>query len=99
MSRPGSKPPLWRWRQLPLLVLRTVSPLPAQLPPGLHFFEQMARSSDIRVANLLQVEIFERLVREPNRLATAWKFMGPETKKIARDTARIWRCEENLPEE
>jgi hypothetical protein len=63
------------------------------------FFEEMACSSDIQVVNLLQVEIFERLVREPNRLATAWKFMGPQTKKIARDTARIWRCEENLPEE
>lgn len=62
------------------------------------FFEQMARSSDIQVPNLLQVGIFESLVGEPKRLVTAWKFMGPETKKIARNTARIWRCEENLPE-
>jgi hypothetical protein len=63
------------------------------------FFEEMARSSDIEVPNLLQVGIFESLVGQRERLATAWKFMGPETKKIARNTARIWRREENLPEE
>lgn len=62
------------------------------------FFEEMACSSDVRVVNLLQVEIFERLVAERTKLATAWKFMGPETRKIARNTARIWRREENLPE-
>lgn len=63
------------------------------------FFGEMAHSPDVRVVNLLQVEIFERLVREPGRLATAWKFMEPETKNVARNTARIWHCEENLPDE
>lgn len=63
------------------------------------FFEEMARSSDIQVVNLLQVEIFERLVGEPERLATAWKFMGEETKNIARRTARIRHCEDNLPKD
>ncbi len=63
------------------------------------FFEEMARSSDVQVVNLLQVEVFERLVGEPNRFAVAWKYMGPETKKIAGNTARIWGREENLPQE
>lgn len=62
------------------------------------FVEEMAHSSDIEVVNLLQVGLFESLVREPNRLVAAWSFMGQETKKIARNTARIWRCEKNLPE-
>lgn len=61
------------------------------------FFEEMARSSDIHVVNLLQVEIFERLVGEPERLATAWTFMGEETKNVARRTAQIRHCEGNLP--
>lgn len=63
------------------------------------FFEEMARSSDIQVPNLLQIEIFEWLIGDPERLATAWKYMGEETKAVARKTARIRRCEENLPEE
>jgi hypothetical protein len=63
------------------------------------FFEEMARSSDLRVVNLLEVEIFERLVGEPERLATAWKFMGEETKNVARRTARMRHCEGNLPED
>lgn len=63
------------------------------------FFEKMASSPDIQVPNLLQVEIFEWLVGEPIKLAAAWKLAGPETKRIARDTARIRRCERNLPNE
>lgn len=63
------------------------------------FFEEMARSSDIQVPNLLQIEIFEWLIGDRERLATAWKFMGEETKAVARRTARIRRCEKNLPEE
>jgi hypothetical protein len=63
------------------------------------FFEEMARSSDIQVPNLLQIEIFEWLIGDPERLAMAWKYMGDETKAVARRTARIRRCEENLPEQ
>ncbi len=63
------------------------------------FFEQMACSSDIKVPNLLQIQIFEWLVGEPENLTTAWKYMGDETKNIARRTAQIRHCEDNLPEE
>ncbi len=70
---------------------------PAILKRIFDFFEDMARSSDIQVVNLLQVEIFEDLVGEPDRLALAWKYMGEETKNLARRTARIRRCEHNLP--
>ena len=63
------------------------------------FFEEMARSSDIEVVNLLQIAIFEWLVADKHGLATAWKYMGEETKAIARETARIWRREDNLPQD
>lgn len=63
------------------------------------FFEQMARSTDLEVVNLLQVCIFEGLVGEPERLSAAWKYMGKETKAIAQRTAKIRRCEQNLPTE
>lgn len=62
------------------------------------FLEEMACSPDIEVVNLLQVGIFQSLVGEPDRLAAAWKYMGEETKTIARATARTYRCEHNLPE-
>jgi len=62
------------------------------------FFEEMACSSDIQVPNLLQIQVFEWLVGEPDNLATAWKYMGEGTKNVARRTARIRRCEDNLPE-
>lgn len=62
------------------------------------FLEEMACSSDIEVVNLLWVGIFQSLVGEPDRLAAAWKYMGEETKAIARQTARTYRCEQNLPE-
>ena len=63
------------------------------------FLEQMARSSDLEVVNLLQVGIFEELVGEPERLSVAWKYMGKETKAIAQRTAKIRRCEQNVPTE
>ena len=71
---------------------------PAMLNRIFDFFEEMARSSDIQVPNLLQVGIFEWLVGDKAKIS-AWPYMGQETKKIARDTARIRRCQENLPEE
>jgi phage FluMu gp28-like protein len=61
------------------------------------FFEDMAKSSDVEVVNLLQVAVFESLVREPKRLAAAWCFMGEATKAIARSTAQTWHFEHNLP--
>jgi hypothetical protein len=70
---------------------------PALLKRIFDFFEEMARSSDIQVPNLLQIEIFEWLIGDPERLATAWKYMGEETKTVARRTARTLRCEQNLP--
>lgn len=72
---------------------------PALLRRVFEFFEQLAGSSDLQVVNLLQVGIFENLVGYRDRLATAWKYMGPETKKIARKTARIFHREKNLPPE
>ena len=70
---------------------------PALLKRIFDFFEEMARSSDIQVPNLLQIEIFEWLVGDPERLVNAWKYMGEETKAVARRTARTLRCERNLP--
>jgi len=61
------------------------------------FFEQMAKSNDIQVVNLLQVSELEFLVGEPDLLSRAWKYMGERTKALARKTAKIWKCEQNLP--
>lgn len=72
---------------------------PALLERAFAFFEEMARSPDIQVVNLLQIEIFEWLVGDPVRLAAAWEYMGPNTKDVARRTAKIWHCEKNLPNE
>jgi len=63
------------------------------------FFEAMADSTDVQVRNLLQVEILEQLASDKTKLSSAWPHMGEATKKITRETARIWRCEENLPKE
>lgn len=60
-------------------------------------FEEMARSQDREVVNLLQVGFVQDLVRYPRRLATAWKRMGEETRKLTTDTARAWNREMNLP--
>jgi hypothetical protein len=71
---------------------------PASLKRIFSFFEQMARSSDIQVVNLLHIGIFESLVGERDRLAAAWNYMGEETKNVARGAARVRRCDQNLPE-
>jgi hypothetical protein len=63
------------------------------------FFEAMAGSSDVQVRNLLQVEILEQLVCDKTKLSSAWPYMGEATRKITQETTRVWRCEENLPEE
>jgi hypothetical protein len=73
---------------------------PAMLNRIFDFFEEMARSSDIQVPNLLQVGIFEWLAGDKAKILVAWPYMRKETKKIARDTAqRLRSCEKNLPEE
>lgn len=63
------------------------------------FFEAMACSSDVRVRNLLQVEILELLVNDKAKLFSAWPHMEGATRRITQETARIWRCEGNLPED
>jgi len=62
------------------------------------FFEEMATSDNPEVVNLLQVEELETLVAETSLAAAAWKYMGPATKALARETAKIWHWERNLPE-
>lgn len=61
------------------------------------FFEEMARSDDVQVVNLLQVEELEYLIGEPARLSRAWRYMGEKTKQLTKETAKIWKCEDNLP--
>jgi hypothetical protein len=72
---------------------------PALLKRIFNFFEAMARSSDVHVRNLLQVEILEQLVGDKTKLSVAWSHMGQATRKITQETARIRRSEQNLPEE
>jgi hypothetical protein len=61
------------------------------------FFEEMAGSDDVHVVNLLQVEELEFLTAKPELLAYAWEFMGEKTKALTRETAKLWKCERNLP--
>jgi hypothetical protein len=61
------------------------------------FFEDMARSSDREVVKLLQAQLFEGLVATPSRLATAWKYLGEESKRLAAETANISGREKSLP--
>jgi hypothetical protein len=63
------------------------------------FFEKMAKSSDLEVVNLLWVEELEPLVTKPHALSRAWRYMGERTKALAKETARIWKSEQNLPEQ
>lgn len=61
------------------------------------FLEGMASSRDPEVVNLLGVGVLENLLGYPNQIARAWKYMGPETKKLARKMARASRREANVP--
>lgn len=61
------------------------------------FFEEMAGSGDIQVVNLLQVDELEYLTGMPGLLSRAWSYMGEKTKSLTRETAKIWKCEQNLP--
>ncbi len=59
--------------------------------------EQMARSSDVEVANLLWVEIFEMWMADQQTLRKAWSHMGRETRTMDTDAARRLGCTGNLP--
>jgi hypothetical protein len=61
------------------------------------FYEEMANSQDIEVVNLLQVSELEFLIGKPDLLSRAWTYMGERTKALTRETAKIWKCEQNLP--
>jgi hypothetical protein len=63
------------------------------------FFEKMARSPDREVVNLLAVGVFEEMVDRRARMATAWPYMGSETKRVARQVARGLHRDQNLPAE
>jgi hypothetical protein len=70
---------------------------PGLLARAFDAVEEMARSDDREVVNLLQVGFVQDLVRYPKRLAIAWERMGPETRRLTTDTARAWNREMNLP--
>jgi hypothetical protein len=61
------------------------------------FYEEMANSQDIEVVNLLQVSELEFLIGKPDLLSRAWRYMGERTKALARETAKIWKSEQDLP--
>ncbi len=61
------------------------------------FYEEMARSQDQEVANLLWKSMLEPLVYEGKLIAEAWKYMGEKTKDQAREIATRRGWEENLP--
>ena len=69
----------------------------ALLQRSFAFLEEMARSQDVEVVNLLHVGVFETWVGKPEILATAWKYMGESTKDLAREVAHRLRCGDNLP--
>lgn len=62
-------------------------------------FEQMATSEDREAVNLLWVAELEFLIGQPEQLRTAWAYMGPHTKALARTAAAVYRCEANLPQD
>jgi hypothetical protein len=61
------------------------------------FYEEMARSSDEEVVNLLWISITEPLVYDKKLIAKAWKYWGEKTKDMAREIAKRRGWEGNLP--
>jgi hypothetical protein len=61
------------------------------------FFEKMADSPDVNVRGLLDIAIVVPLSYNSEKLRRAWKFMGPNLKRLVVETAqqRGWR--ENQP--
>lgn len=67
------------------------------LPRIFAFLEEMARSPDRNVTDLLGIAILEPLVSRRDRVRRAWKYMGDKTRELARETARSGGWLENLP--
>jgi hypothetical protein len=61
------------------------------------FCERMARSEDVQVVNLLWIAILVPLVYDCNLIRRAWKYMGHNTRTVAREIARRRGWENNLP--
>lgn len=59
-----------------------------RLRKAFSFFEDMAKSEDDRVQNLLQVTILENLTTESEEIyKSAQKYIGPETKTFVNQVA------------
>jgi hypothetical protein len=69
----------------------------ASLKPIFSFYEEMARSPDEEVVNLLWKSILEPLASDKNLIAAAWKYMGSKTKALTREIAILRGWEDNLP--
>lgn len=67
------------------------------LPRVFAFLEEMARSPDRNVIDLLGIAILEPLVFRRDRIRRAWKYMGDKMRDLARETARSGGWLENLP--
>jgi hypothetical protein len=61
------------------------------------FYEEMARSRDDEVKNLLWKSILEPLASDSQLIAKAWKYMGEKTKALAREIAILRGWDANLP--
>jgi hypothetical protein len=61
------------------------------------FYEEMAGSQDEEVVNLLWISIMEPLVYDKKLIAAVWKYMGENTKNLARRIARRRGWENNMP--
>ena len=66
----------------------------ARLRKAFSFFEDMAKSEDYRVQNLLQVTILENLTTESEEIyKSAQKYIGPETKTFVNKVATYMNIE------
>src|SRR5579862_50154 len=66
------------------------------LPRIFLFLEQMARSADRNLTDLLGIAILEPLVSERHLVWRAWMYMGEKTKALAIEDARYRGCLSNL---
>lgn len=68
---------------VPYLVAQLDEPKDGQTLSKLFtFFEEMASSADSEVVNLLKSEVVRILVRDPERLAKAQKYVGPQVRGL-----------------
>lgn len=61
------------------------------------FYEEMARSHDDEVKNLLWKSILEPLASDKAFIAAAWRYMGEKTKILAREITILRGWDANLP--